>query len=138
MTHRLSVVLLGGLLACGSLQPAPAAPGPAPASVAAVRTVDVAGLAAARDRGEVPLLLDVRTPGEFAGGHVPGAVNVPLDALDGRLADLAPHRDGEIYVICQSGGRSAVASERLAAAGFEPVNVAGGTSAWRAAGHAVE
>jgi rhodanese-related sulfurtransferase len=119
--------------------PAPhdAAPAAAPAK-SEVRTVDVAGLAAARDAGKVPILVDVRTPGEFAGGHVPGAVNIPIDALPSRLAELEPHRQGDVYVICEVGGRSAAASRQLAAAGFQPIDVRGGTSAWRAAGQPVE
>jgi rhodanese-related sulfurtransferase len=113
------------------------APAPASAPAPAVRKVDVATLKADLDAGKVPLLIDVRTPGEFADGHVPGAKNVPLDELDARVAELGGP-DREVYVICQSGGRSARASAALAAKGLHPVDVAGGTGAWRAAGFAVE
>lgn len=127
-------VLLG---ACADAVPAsPPASGSAPA-VAPVRTVDVATLKADLDRASVPLLIDVRTPAEFAGGHVPGAKNVPLDQLDARLAELGT-ADAEVYVVCQSGARSAKATAALAAKGLRPVNVSGGTGAWRAAGFAVE
>ncbi len=114
---------------------APANP-PAPA-VASVRNVDVATLKADLDGGKVPVLIDVRTPGEYAGGHVPGAKNVPLDELEARIAEFGS-ADTEVYVICQSGGRSSRASEALAAKGLRPVNVAGGTSAWQAAAFPVE
>lgn len=97
--------------------------------------MDVATLKADLDRGAVPLLIDVRTPEEFAGGHVPAARNVPIDDLDTRVAELGT---GEVYVICQSGGRSARASAALAAKGLHPVNVTGGTGAWKAAGYPVE
>ncbi|MEZ4240174.1 MAG: rhodanese-like domain-containing protein [Myxococcota bacterium] len=145
MMHRLSVVALLVLLACGSASSEPAPqpveapkPLPPPATMAEVRNVDVEALAQAEDAGEVALLLDVRTPEEYASGHVPGAQNLPLDQLGDKLGELQPHKDQEVWVICQSGGRSSVAAERLAAAGFKPVNVKGGTGAWKAAGHPVE
>lgn len=110
------------------------APAAAPAEV---RRVEVATLKQELDRGAVSLLIDVRTPGEFAGGHVPGAKNLPLDELDGRVGELGP-AGAEVYVICQSGGRSARAGSALVARGYRPVDVRGGTSAWRDAGYAVE
>jgi rhodanese-related sulfurtransferase len=57
-------------------------------------------------------LIDVRTPGEFAAGHVPGAVNMPLDRLDAQALAGA----GSVHVICQGGARSRQACEQLAAA----------------------
>lgn len=134
------VVLL--LAACGAAPPPASAPtGPAggapPAATPAVRESDVAGLKAAMDAGKV-LLVDVRTPGEYAGGHVPGAVNLPLDQLAADAPALAGHEGEEIWVICEVGGRSAKASRQLAGWGRRPVNVGGGTSAWRAAGYPVE
>lgn len=107
------------------------------AAAQTVRTVDVATLKADMDRGAVPLLVDVRSAGEYGGGHVPGAKNVPLDQVGARIAEFgAP--GAEVYVICQSGGRSARAGAELAAKGLRPVNVSGGTGAWRAAGYPVE
>lgn len=100
--------------------------------------VDVAGLKAAREAGPA-VVVDVRTPEEFASGHVPGAVNIPVDQLEARIGELDAHRSAELYLICRSGGRSARAQAQLAAAGFaRPINVAGGTLAWTAAGHPVE
>jgi len=106
---------------------------PAPGSV---RTIDVPTLHAERD--SVAFLLDVRTPREFDRAHVPGAVNIPLDQLEARVDELAPHRDGPIHVICQSGGRSRRAAGQLAAAGFDVVDVQGGTGGWMAAGYTIE
>ncbi len=87
-------------------------------------------------------LIDVRSPEEFAGGHVPGAVNVPLDDVVADPAQaVGAHRgsDGqEIRVICQSGGRSMKAATTLIAAGIPAVSVAGGTSAWIEAGRPTE
>ena len=125
------------LIACADA-PSPAASPAATATVAAkVRDIDVATLKADLDRGAVPLLIDVRTPGEFAAGHVPGARNVPIDEIDARLAEFGMANE-EVYVICQSGGRSARASAALAGKGLRPVNVTGGTGGWVAAGLPVE
>lgn len=128
--------LIGGC--ADAAPPAVGTPGTSTAPAAAtVRDIDIATLEADLDRGAVPLLIDVRTPGEFAAGHVPGARNVPLDELDARLGELGA-ADREVYVICQSGGRSARASAALASKGLHPVNVTGGTGAWVSAGLPVE
>jgi rhodanese-related sulfurtransferase len=144
------MLLLLALVACGSTAPTPTpppvappvtappptnAPAAAPPQAGNVRNVDVATLKADLDRMAVPLLIDVRTPAEYAAGHVPGARNVPIDTLDPHAADLGT---GEVYVICESGGRSARASATLASAGHPAVNITGGTAAWRAAGLPVE
>jgi rhodanese-related sulfurtransferase len=128
-------VLVGCADAAAPVATAPtAAP---PSAAAAARSVDIATLKADLDRGAVPLLVDVRTSAEFASGHVPGAKNVPLDQLAARLGEFGT-ADTEVYVVCQSGRRSASASATLAAQGFRPVDVRGGTSAWQAAGFVVE
>lgn len=75
------------------------------------------------------LLLDVRTPGEFAGGHLPSAVNVPVGELGGRLGSLAP-KDRAVVVYCASGVRSAVAAGVLRDAGFSTVKNLGAMSRW--------
>ncbi len=59
-----------------------------------------------------PLLLDVRTKGEFAGGSVPGAVNIPVQELEARLAELRGKNE-QIVVFCRSGSRSAMAKSIL-------------------------
>ncbi|MCB9686950.1 MAG: rhodanese-like domain-containing protein [Alphaproteobacteria bacterium] len=86
-------------------------------------------------------VIDVRTPEEFASGHVPGAVNVPLGTFEAKATDPAMtgiDPNVPTYVICQSGGRSSRAADQLAAGGYAAVNVKGGTSAWVAAGKPVE
>lgn len=89
----------------------------------------------ALERGTPPNLLDVRGRDEYTAGHVPGAVNIPLDELPARLAEL---RNGAtITAICRSGGRSARAVEQLGAAGIDSVSVAGGTTAWTASGRPI-
>lgn len=80
-------------------------------------------------------IIDVRTPSEYAAGHVPGAINLPLDRLS---CDQVPKAD-TIYVICQGGVRSRKACEQLVAGGLTNiVDVAGGTNAWRNAGLPLE
>jgi rhodanese-related sulfurtransferase len=74
-------------------------------------------------------LLDVRSPGEYAGGHLPGAVNLPVQELDRRLAEAGP-RDGELVLYCRSGHRSARAAEILRAHGFTRVHNLGPMTAW--------
>lgn len=128
----LSLCTLAG--ACADAAPPSAA---ASAEAATVREIDVATLKADLDRGAVTLLVDVRTPGEFASGHVPGAKNVPLDQLDARLSEFGT-TDTEVYVICQSGACSSSASTALATKGLHPVNVRGGTGAWLSAGFPVD
>jgi len=84
--------------------------------------------------GEKPLV-DVREVDEFAAGHVPGAVNIPLSELGERLHELPAE---PFDIICHSGGRSGRACEALEPRGHEVTNVAGGTSAWIGAGYPVE
>jgi len=83
------------------------------------------------------LMVDVRTPEEYAEGHIKGAKLIPLAELEQRLAELP--KDKQLYVYCRSGRRSVSASEILARAGFSRVeNVLGGINAWSAAGYPVE
>ena len=69
------------------------------------------------------VLVDVRTPAEFAGGHADGAVNVPLQELSQRLHEIPSHCPVVVY--CRSGGRSASAAALLTRAGRD-VHDAGG------------
>lgn len=76
-------------------------------------------------------VLDVRTPAEFAGGHIPGAMLIPLDELEDRLGEL-PARDRPILVTCAAGGRSTQACQLLAEKGFTRLlNLAGGMHGWQ-------
>ncbi|MCC7051946.1 MAG: MBL fold metallo-hydrolase [Gemmatimonadaceae bacterium] len=95
-----------------------------------------ASLAGALGRSDV-LVLDVRSDSEFRGGHIPGAVNIPLGELPERLRELPA--DGTIVTQCASGGRSAIAASLLLMAGAAQVeNLAGGIEAWRNGGFEVE
>lgn len=75
------------------------------------------------------LLLDVRTPGEFASGHLPSALNVPLGELGSKLENLAA-KDRAIVVYCASGVRSASAAGALRSAGYATVKNLGAMSRW--------
>jgi phage shock protein E len=63
-------------------------------------------------------VLDVRTPGEYAAGHLPGAVNIPHDQITARLGELAGARGSDVVVYCRTGKRSAQALGLLDEAGF--------------------
>lgn len=71
------------------------------------------------------MVIDVRTPGEYAGGHYAGATNIPLNELGGRLEQLGA-KDRAIVVYCASGARSAQAARMLTGAGYKDVTNAGG------------
>lgn len=77
-------------------------------------------------------LLDVREDDEWAAGHAPEAVHIPLGQLGDRAREVP--LDQDVYVICRSGHRSGRATEALNGAGWKAVNVAGGMQNWAAAG----
>jgi NADPH-dependent 2,4-dienoyl-CoA reductase/sulfur reductase-like enzyme/rhodanese-related sulfurtransferase len=76
-----------------------------------------------------PFVLDVRTTQEFCAGHLPDAVNIPVDALRSRLHEIP--RDREIAVYCQVGQRGYLATRILRQAGFTAANVGGGYKTYR-------
>lgn len=77
------------------------------------------------------LLLDVRTPEEFAAGHLEGAVNVPVQVLDTQWASLNVPADREVVVYCRSGARSARAKAMLEGKGVKRIVDIGGMSNWK-------
>ncbi len=82
------------------------------------------------------LLLDVREDDEWAAGHAPGAVHVPLGQLVARLAEVPSDRP--VAVVCKLGGRSAQATAYLRAQGRSARNVSGGMQAWAGLGLPME
>jgi NADPH-dependent 2,4-dienoyl-CoA reductase/sulfur reductase-like enzyme/rhodanese-related sulfurtransferase len=90
--------------------------------------LDVEAVAATRS-GESPYLVDVRTPEEYADGHIPGAINIPVDDLRARLGELP--RDRQIAVYCQVGHRGYLATRILRQTGFQAANVGGGYATYR-------
>lgn len=94
-----------------------------------VKTVTTDELAVKMAAGNA-VLIDVREPSEFAGGRIPGAVNIPLGQLRERASKLDPA--AETFLICSSGHRSATAARQLKALGFaNAYSVKGGMHAWR-------
>jgi rhodanese-related sulfurtransferase len=80
-------------------------------------------------------VIDVRAPGEFAAGHVPGALNVPLDRLPEAVPALkSASARSSLLVVCASGVRSTRACEMLAGADIDASTLIGGTSAWEGDG----
>ena len=76
-------------------------------------------------------VLDVREDIEWVHGHIEGAVHIPLSELPGRVDELP---DGQLLVVCKIGGRSAQATNYLAAKGHDVVNLDGGMLDWAGAG----
>lgn len=76
------------------------------------------------------LLVDVRTPGEYVGGHIEGARNIPLAELEGRLDEVGDPSADVIIVYCRSGHRSGQAAGILEDSGFTQVHNLGGMSRW--------
>ncbi|MFB8176985.1 rhodanese-like domain-containing protein [Streptomyces sp. NPDC055966] len=84
-------------------------------------------------------VIDVRTPGEYAAGHLPRALNIPVDQLRHALPELR-HAAGRgvLLMVCASGARSGNACALLAEQGIPAATLAGGTTAFAAAGHDLE
>ncbi len=116
------------LAACESKPSEPAEPGAAvevsaPAVFSVVRGEQAKDLVAKGAK-----LLDVRTPGEFASGHIDGAVNIPVQELQTRLGEL--DKVQPVVVYCASGKRSSAAMSMMKEGGFAQVYDLGGKSNW--------
>lgn len=110
---------------------------PAGTNVTEIVHVDAAGAAKLLAAGDI-VVVDVRTPGEYAGGHLKDGVNIDYNAADFRqkLAELDPARDYLVH--CAVGGRSTSALEAFKELGFKKiVHLDGGMKAWEKAGEPV-
>ena len=100
------------------------------------RALDVSAISpqdAVRLMNQGAAVLDVRTPEEFASGHLSTARHVPLDKLTETAETLKRYKDRPVVVYCQSGMRSGTVIRQLTALGFAKVfNLRGGLAAWRA------
>jgi len=115
---------------------APPSRGPRAAEVEGIGPDDLAGRL---ERGENPVLLDVREIPELVGefGHLPGITHIPLGDVPERIPELEEMRDREIVVICKAGPRSIAAAQFLAESGFpRVVFLAGGMMRWLREGRA--
>lgn len=82
------------------------------------------------DKGQV-VLIDVRTPEEYAQGHIPGALLLPYDQIDqASIARLVPQTGSSIVVYCRSGRRSAIAVDTLRSLGYQKIQDFGAVSRW--------
>ncbi|GAB3414751.1 rhodanese-like domain-containing protein [Flindersiella endophytica] len=96
--------------------------------------IDVAAAHSMWRLGDV--FVDVRSAEEYAAGHIPGALNIPLDKLAFRLEELPEH--SQVVTVCSMGNRSMRGAEKLARLERAALSLRGGTKAWAAAGHPVE
>jgi phage shock protein E len=118
--------------------PAPQAAPPASAAQPGVPLVSQDALLARQAKHDPALfLLDVRTPEEFAAGHVPGAVNIPHDQVDARVGEVPKDKDVVLY--CRSGHRASLAATVLAKNGYTRLShLEGDMNGWVEKGRPVE
>jgi rhodanese-related sulfurtransferase len=84
-----------------------------------IQKVSAADVKAAIDTKEKAIILDVRDPGEFAAGHLPGAVNISRGTLEFNVFNKIPDQNAKIYVYCKTGSRSALATKTLNDLGYK-------------------
>ncbi len=85
------------------------------------------------------VMVDLREPAEFGGGHAPNARNIPQSQLDKRAGELEKLKDRPVILVCQTGGRSHAVTAQLRKAGLSQVMVlSGGINAWQQANLPVE
>ncbi len=86
---------------------------------AAIKVVTAADVKAAIDRKEKAVFLDVRDPGEYAAGHLPGAINVSRGTLEMNIWGKVPDQSAKMYVYCKTAGRSTLATKTLNDLGYK-------------------
>ena len=128
-------VAFTALAVAGEPAPIPAQAAPVPSGAATMPAVVMAPMSQEtllERQSKHPkhlVVLDVRTPQEYAEGHVPGAVNVPHDQLASRLAEVPKDKDVVLY--CKSGRRAGIAADVLAANGYTRLShLEGDMNAW--------
>ena len=82
------------------------------------------------DSQEGYIILDVRTQEEYAQGHIPGALLLPLDEVEQKAQEVLPHKDQLLLVYCRSGRRSKIAAEALVELGYTNIKEFGGIIDW--------
>lgn len=106
---------------------------------AAPTTITQQDLLEKLDSGSAPLIIDVRSPGEYRSGHVPQAINIPHKQLASRLGELLGSKDREIITYCERGPRAGFAETVLQQAGFTAIrHLQGDMYAWRKNGLPIE
>ena len=102
----------------------------APAGSGSFQRIPQSEAAELMQSSEDYVILDVRTPGEYAEGHIEGAVNLPNEEIVDKEIPLLPEKDQLILVYCRSGNRSRQASQKLADLGYTNVKEFGGINTW--------
>jgi rhodanese-related sulfurtransferase len=106
---------------------------------AEIKKVTAADVKAAIDQKEKAVFLDVRDPGEFTAGHLPGAINVSRGTLEFNIWDKISDKNAKIYVYCKTAGRSALATKTLNDLGYKnAVLMDAHFEEWIKAGYPVE
>ena len=101
----------------------------------ASETISAPALMARLDTDAAPLILDVRSPAEYAAGHSPGALNLPYREIPNHLDTLSEFLENEVVVYCEVGVRAGIAERLLEQAGFQSVlPLEGDIRGWREAG----
>lgn len=137
-TRRLSLLPLILVIALAGVMLVSAACAPAaPAEGAAVSDISPADyqsqfVSTAADH----LLIDVRTPEEFATGHIAGAINISVETIADRLSEIPQGQTIVLY--CRSGNRSAQAAQILAGAGYTGIRDLGGINDWVSQGYPIQ
>lgn len=96
-----------------------------------VPEIEATDLKTRLDQRDPVQLIDVRTSGEFASGHIAGAINVPIQQFRSSLPTLPIDRTRPVIAICQTAHRSPPAVRLLTQAGFAAVQLRGGMLAWQ-------
>ena len=102
----------------------------APAEEITYRQIDMDEAITMMEEESGYIILDVRTPEEFAERHIPGAINIPNETISTEEIPELPNKDQLILVYCRSGNRSKQASEKLVALGYTNIVEFGGINDW--------
>ena len=135
ISQRICKILFVFALSC-STDPPTVTGHPVTDSSKPIASVDITELRA--QLGKITII-DVRSPEEYNRYHIPGAQNIPLGDLESQPDSISELSHSNLYLVCATGRRSNKAAIILKGRGFSnPINVRGGTEAWRAAGHQLE
>lgn len=124
MKTAVTVLLLATALPAFAESSMPASPAAAAVKPGVVDGATAKALAAAGAR-----VVDVRTPQEFAAGHVPGAINIPYEEIGKRAAEIGPPST-QVVLYCRTGRRSGIAADALQKAGYSKLYDFKSVSAW--------
>jgi rhodanese-related sulfurtransferase len=108
-----------------------------PATLPDVPSTSAQRLAEKKDQGKGVLVIDVRSPREYAQGHIPGARNIPVEELGKKLAEMKLPKDTTVVTVCEHGGRSSRAVVELQKLGYKTSSFCT-LDSWKKAGYKLE